>query len=544
MRSPSSAHTVVSGVAFVTAVAAAWFFLAPGVLGGSTSYVSTEGVSMLPHFRTGDLVLVRARSSYHVGEIVAYHSRMLHTVVLHRIVGRDGEKYLFKGDNNGWIDPEHPGRSQLIGTLWVHLPGVAGRLASIRSPVSIGGLVGFGVLLLGGGAVAQKRRRRRRSPDQPPRRPEPTEVWVMNLLTVGALVLAPFTALAILAYSRPALAPAPVNVPYSQRGTLSYSAPTVPGPVYPTGQATTGEPLYLALAHSLSLRYAYRFSAAAAHSVSGVGSLDARVTSSTGWIRTLPIQAPRRFSGDRVTPRRFSGDRVTLAGVLDLRTLTALIRKVDAASGVPAAYTLDLVPHVRAEGAVGGFPLQATFGSPLSFALNDREVQPSADAAKPVPGTGETHGMRPQPASISFKVARLDVAKARTIASRGLATAICALLGCGLALRRGGTRRVGAAAAVGSRYRRWIVPVARVLQPAPGQLVEISDMAALARIAERYDRMILHETNEGSDTFSVADDGVLYRYAVVTEAAPSVDEPGAEPAPVALAAVPPLKRSA
>jgi hypothetical protein len=473
-------------------------------------------------------VLVRARSSYHVGEIVAYRSSMLHTVVLHRIVGRVGAKYIFKGDNNDWIDAEHPSRDQLIGTLWVHVPAMATSLAPVRSPTSIGGLMGFGVLLLGGGAFAKQQRRRRRGPDQPPRKPEPTEDWVMRLLTVGAFVLAPLTALAILAYSKPTLAPAPATVPYTQRGTFSYSAATAPGPVYPSGRASTGEPLYLALAHTLSVRYAYRFKAAARHSVSGVGSLDARITSSTGWKQNVQIQKPRRFSGDTVT----------LSGTLDLAMLPSLIRNVETASGVSGAYTLELVPHVRIKGAVGGFPLQARLGSPLSFSLTDRELQPSPDSSKPATGAGSTHGTRLMPASIPFKVARLDVAKARTIASRGLTAAICALLGCGLALRLGGTRRVGAVAAIESRYRRWVVPVAHVLQPAPSQLVEMSDMAALARLAERYDRMILHESSELGDTFSVAEDGVLYRFAIP---APAQARPEPRPKYQPIAALPALR---
>jgi hypothetical protein len=67
-------------------------------------------------------------------------------------------------------------------------------------------------------------------------------------------------------------------------------------------------------------------------------------------------------------------------------------------------------------------------------------------------------------------------------------------------------------------------------------------MEALVKIAERYDRMILHETNDRSDVFSVADDGVLYRYIVVAER--EVEPEPAHEAPAALTAVPPLKRSA
>ena len=106
-----------------------WFWFAPVPLGGSTTYVVTRGISMEPRFHTGDLAIVRSQSSYHVGEIVAYHNNMLHTIVLHRIIGREGARYIFKGDNNSFIDPERPVASQLIGALWLHIPGAGAHAA-------------------------------------------------------------------------------------------------------------------------------------------------------------------------------------------------------------------------------------------------------------------------------------------------------------------------------------------------------------------------------------------------------------------------------
>jgi signal peptidase I len=153
---------LVSSILGLIVLGCLWFFFAPIALGGSTTYVVTNGVSMEPRFHTGDLALVRSRSSYHVGEIVAYHNNMLDTVVLHRIVGREGARYLFKGDNNNFVDFEHPTRSQLIGALWLHIPGAGARLQSIRSPALEGLLVAVGILLFAGAAFTQRQRRRRR----------------------------------------------------------------------------------------------------------------------------------------------------------------------------------------------------------------------------------------------------------------------------------------------------------------------------------------------------------------------------------------------
>ncbi len=133
--------------ALVILAAVAWIYLAPTNIGGSTSYVITHGISMEPRFHTGDLALVRPADHYRVGEIVAYHSTVLHTVVLHRIIARHGDRYVFKGDNNNFVDPRPPSRAQLIGALWLHIPRGGRVLALLHTPLA-GGLVSAVVALL------------------------------------------------------------------------------------------------------------------------------------------------------------------------------------------------------------------------------------------------------------------------------------------------------------------------------------------------------------------------------------------------------------
>ncbi len=228
MRNAHAKKLLSSGLALI-ALVGVWFYFAPVGLGGSTSYVVTDGISMQPRFHSGDLALVRGRSSYKVGEIVAYNSRTFHTIVLHRIVARAGNRYVFKGDNNNFTDFEHPTQSQLIGALWLHIPSVGARLESLRSPLLLGVLVAAGVLLLGGAAFTQRRRLRRRqrraagggnggwgggaSTGHPPiRSPEA----LLGVLAVGLLALLPFIVLALLAFTRSTTELAPVRSPTSR----------------------------------------------------------------------------------------------------------------------------------------------------------------------------------------------------------------------------------------------------------------------------------------------------------------------------------------
>src|SRR5437868_10354451 len=144
----------LAAVAALVCVTAAWFFLAPQQLGGRTSYAVVYGTSMEPHFHRGDLVVLRRRSSYRVGEVAGYHSFQLHRDVLHRIVATRAGRFTFKGDNNGFLDPEQVRAAQLFGQEWLRVPGAGAQLQRLRSPRVAAAAAALAALLLrsGGGA--------------------------------------------------------------------------------------------------------------------------------------------------------------------------------------------------------------------------------------------------------------------------------------------------------------------------------------------------------------------------------------------------------
>ena len=133
----SSALVVVVCVAF-------W----PANLGGRTTFVTTHGISMLPRFHAGDLAIVQPASKYRVGDIAAYRSDTINSVVLHRIIAVDGSRLTFKGDNNDFVDPDHPTADQVIGRLRVQIPHGGSFHSVITQPVVL-----FPFLVLVFGAV-------------------------------------------------------------------------------------------------------------------------------------------------------------------------------------------------------------------------------------------------------------------------------------------------------------------------------------------------------------------------------------------------------
>jgi signal peptidase I len=530
-----------------------WFYFAPIPLGGSTSYVVTHGISMEPRFHTGDLAIVRGKPSYHVGEIVAYHNKMLHTVVLHRIIGREGGRYVFKGDNNNFIDPERPRASQLIGALWIHIAGGGKQLQSLKSPLRTGLLIALGMLLLTGGVFARRQRRRlrdRRAGVATPRAPRSLPLGApepaVAILAIGGVVLLPFLALALLAFSRAPSTRHTVQIPYTQSGTLTYSADTSPNPAYPDGVAKTGEPLFTQLVNDVNLRFDYAFATKAKHSLTGKGSFLLLVTANDGWHRTLPLGSPIYFKGAHAT----------ITGTLSLSYLFGLTRSIQAATRVEGSYEFAVVPNVVTSGSVEGVPLHASFSPAIPFSIESNEINlqdrdgsfsnPSAlvagagkrSAAGTLPSeltpntSGATTGEQSTPLTLALGPWRVSVSAARTLALSAIGIilaallAILALLQPLLALLRPLRDQ---SASIQARYGRMIVPVAHVSRLPGDAVIDVSDMESLVKIAEHYDRSILREETSDGDAYWVTDESGQFRYTVdAPSGAPP--EQAAEPA--------------
>jgi signal peptidase I len=542
MRPRRTAKLIAGGLA-LAAFVALWLFTAPTSLGGSTTWVVTDGVSMEPRFHAGDLAIVRSEPSYRVGQIVAYHSNSLHTIVLHRIIGRDGSRYVFKGDNNNFADFEHPAPDQLLGALWVHAPGLGGRLQSLRSPGLTGGLLALAFLLIAGGVFVGRRRargRERRGGEGPTVR-RPAHLPESPQLAVGtaaALAALPFLLLGALAFSRPASSLQPHHVAYRQSGAFSYSAQTAPGPVYEAGRAVTGEPLFTHVVREAELHFAYRFHSSTAHALHGTIALRASVVSTSGWHTMLALASPQHFSGDRGT----------VSATLRLGPLLALVHRVEAETQVSGTYTLTLLPSVRTAGTLGGAPVHTSFSPQLALSLAPLELTPVVNhptsPLAPPPGvaassflpssSGTASGLTRQPAYLSAGPLRLSVAAARAIALAGL---VVVALAAAAALTLPRPRRREETAAILARYGRMIVPVSAVREQPGVGVIDVADFEALVRIAEHYDRSILFESTPGSEAFWVSDESGQFRYRAAGEDLERAPEP--EPAHAATPEQPP-----
>ena len=63
-----------------------------------------------------------------------------------------------------------------------------------------------------------------------------------------------------------------------------------------------------------------------------------------------------------------------------------------------------------------------------------------------------------------------------------------------------------------NRYRHLIVPIAGTTFDPARPPIDVTSINALAQLAERSERLILHHQRDGADTYLVDDEGTLYRY--------------------------------
>lgn len=130
-----------AGIALVVLVCLFWAqYLRPESLGGNAAYVLVSGHSMLPHYKTGDLVLVERHSSYHKGEVIAYRvpkpDPMAGAQVIHRIIGGDAKHgFIVQGDNRTAPDVWRPRPRDIVGAKALRIPHAIVILQFLRAPM-------------------------------------------------------------------------------------------------------------------------------------------------------------------------------------------------------------------------------------------------------------------------------------------------------------------------------------------------------------------------------------------------------------------------
>jgi len=510
VKRTSLRSTILTAVIVITAIVA-WVEFAPPQIGGSTTYVMTHGISMEPRFHTGDLALVRPATQYRVGMVVAYHSSLLKVVVLHRIVAIKNGHYTFKGDNNDFLDPTHPTRSQLVGALWLRVAHGGRILKALHSRVTAILLCVFVGLLLIGGTERRRRGRRRRRGSTGASHAKPMSRLrddasaapsIRSLLIgVGAAGVA-CLALGGFALSHPTTRTVPHDVAYTQQATFGYHAGAPRGEVYPDGAVNTGDPVFLALVHRLGITVVDRVQGPGAAHVRGTAQLLLSVSGVGGWKRSIPLTGVRRFRGDRTA----------LSTTLDIHAVEALLGEVARQTGMPSigGSTLAVTLHAHVRATVAGQPVAQAYTAAMNFALTPQQLQVgNAGTAAAAKGTVTMTSVAPNP----FHVLGRDTSYA-TLRWLGLLGALlCGVIAVPLAILLTRNRAFDEAARIRARYGHLLVPIL-VGDDLGWPPVDVGGFRALVRLAEASGQVILHHQADAVDTYLVNDNGTVYRYQI------------------------------
>jgi hypothetical protein len=315
----------------------------------------------------------------------------------------------------------------------------------------------------------------------------------------GAAAGSLFGLLALVAFSRPASRAETVEEAHVHEGTLSYFAFVDESDVYPDGKVDSGETAFLQLVPALGVVFRYRFAAEVPFDVRGNASISAVVSDGAGWERRVPVAAPRGFTRPDVTVR----------GTLDLGELAEIVDEMKRLTGsFTTTFSVRVEPSVEVAGrpAVKRLTLRSRPRSAFS-----RRRQVAVDA----PEDGSPVSAKCEPGSVGCLETlsgglHVSVEKARSLSVLGLAMSLFLLFLAAVALS---TRRIdGEHGRFAARFADRMISIARAPDVDSERVTDLADLDSLARIAERYDRVVLHWRRGGEHVYLVDDGSNAYRH--------------------------------
>lgn len=481
----------------------------PTSVGGATAYVRSYGNSMEPLFRAGDLAVVRRAGSYRVGDVVAYRSPQLGQVVLHRIVARHGDAFVFRGDSNGFPDAERLGSEHIVGRLALRVPRGGAAVLWLGNPLHAVALAA------GAGVLPGLLLRRRHRPNPQSIRGRSVNI---NKIVVGCRAAAPWVAVAGavlvlvggVAFGRPPTHLVDEPVTFTHRGSFTYWAPSS-APLYPNG-FTTGDPIFTRLADRVTIGFAYHVDSDAAVALDGTMGVDVVLAGAGGWKRIMPLLAPR--------PLEPGDNQVEVE--LHLPALRALATEADAITGVVAGGLLvGVTSSVDFEGSVAGQDVAGRFGPALDFTLDATALRLVTTGDGDAGGIERTqadtvHVPTPHATDLSLPLIGrgLTVATARIA---GLAGAVALLLVAAASTWAGRRQDDGEPARIAARYGHLLIPIgADAHRDRP--MVDVSTIDDLVRLAGHHEQLVTHhvDADGGGHTYVVCAQGRAYRYLSLT----------------------------
>lgn len=509
-----------------------WLAFAPTQVGGMASYIIIIGKSMEPKFHIGDLVIAHKQPNYQMGEAIVYQNLQLKSFVFHRIISQQLGYYTLKGDNNSWVDTYEPSYEEVIGKLWLHIPRAGIAIQKIRSPfvmALIAGVLGaiLAIRLLGNKAKGSKGMNNKSAQEWFTSIKQRTRNWFMRMngpepqkpsnfnqaellegsfFVLGVIAFSAFI-LGIVAFSRPASRIVQDDVSYQHLGIFSYSA-SAPQGIYDTNSIKSGDPIFTKLTCLVDVNFQYTLIAAQTEKIAGTYQLTAILAEQvSGWQRVIPLQEEGSFTGIAFgTNAR-----------LDLCKISALAQSMEQGTDFhPSVYTLVITPNIKLDGNVSSRTLNDAFNSGLVFRYDHVQfyLVRNEEQASPLvlSETGVSREERKEANTMLLLGREISIPTLRWIALFGFITSASGLLLLGLRLQN--LSRFDPGKFFHIKYDSLMIDVQNVDSLPTSSTVDVSSMDALAKLAERFNGMILHSAQEDLHTYSVQVGGITYRFVI------------------------------
>lgn len=449
---------------------------------GRIALVTTTGSSMRPGISQGDLIVVAKRASYAPGDAVAYRSKELGRVVLHRIESVEGGRLVTRGDANTWTDTDRPSPAQIIGRRWLLVPQGGRVMAWLRSPWVLLAAAAMALALAGGS-----------------RRPKRTGTAAPSLRPAAGIVAAGCAALATIAFALPSPATETASIPYRHEGRFTYSAATQANPVYGASGLRTGDPIFLKIVPAIEVGFDYHFESERP-AATLTASWEAIVDDGAGWKRAIPL--------DGATA---AGTAFAPSTRLDVAGLWRQLEGIEQATGVPrGTYLVSLSPRVR----VTGDGLDSTFSPSLTFRLDAAQMRLDAGAGPLNPtATGSMPVVRQTEARLPLVPVPAGTARVLLAAAAAIALAVF------LTARKPPVD----GARIPAFARRWIVPVTSIGDTTgAAETVTLQDVF---RVADAAQQLVLWQQSGHEHTYAVRTDTGMFVHRVSMAAAIPIADP-------------------
>jgi len=522
---------------------AIWLTFAPTQAGGMASYIIVIGNSMEPNFHVGDLVIAHEEPNYQIGDAVVYRNLELENFVFHRIISQEMGRYTLKGDNNSWTDTYQPSHEEVLGKLWLRIPRGGTYIQKIRTPfvmTLIAGALG-GILatsLFTGKSKGNKHMNKKSIQEWFVSIKQKTRSWLAksnntesqkssnpnkgNLLegsffVLGLVALASLI-IGIISFSRPASRTVIDDVSYEHIGFFSYSA-SAPQGVYDANAIKSGDPIFTKLTCSVDVSLQYTLIAQQAENIAGTYQLTAIISEPvSGWQRIVPLQ----------TETIFSENAFGSTAKLNFCQMESLTQSMEQGTDFhPSSYILTIAPNIKMEGELSGRALQSSFNPNLIFRYDRVHFYLAQEEEQNNPlnptETGVISEARTEANTMLLFGAEMAIPALRLFAALGLVGSLAGITLLGLRLQSVSKSNQSRFNRI--RYDSMMIDIQNEASINSSNMVDVSSIEDLAKLAERFNAVILHAESDHSHTYYVKGEGNTYRYAMtVIETGSTVPE--------------------